>query len=90
MKAIPFLLILVAAIFSFWLGTAREKAKLHGLKVDVIKVEPKCPDSLAPLRDYQIELYNDTVWIFDRNRPVGRYISNWHNQIDTIILKDNE
>jgi len=40
--------------------------------------------------DYQINLHNDTVWIYDGNRFVGSYISNWNNQMDTILLTDNQ
>lgn len=42
------------------------------------------------MRDYQIDLYMDTLWVYDYKRLVGRYTTNWRNQIDTIILKDNQ
>jgi nicotinamide riboside kinase len=41
-------------------------------------------------KDYQLLLHNDTVWIYDGSREVGRYTSTWKNQMDSIILKDNE
>lgn len=45
----------------------------------------------APLlKDYQLELWNDTVWIYEGKRLVGRYTSNWKNQFDSIILNDNQ
>lgn len=47
-------------------------------------------ECIVPLRDYQIDLHMDTVRIFDGQRLVGSYISNWNNQMDTILLKDNE
>lgn len=50
----------------------------------------ECPNVQTYLRDYQIEVYYDTVWIYDADRLVGRYVSNWQNQMDSIILKDNE
>lgn len=40
--------------------------------------------------DYQLDLHMDTVKIYDGDRLVGSYISNWNNQMDSIILKDNE
>jgi hypothetical protein len=40
--------------------------------------------------EYQITLHMDTVWITDNGRPVGAYISNWKNQIDSILLADNQ
>lgn len=45
---------------------------------------------LVVKRDYEIELHGDTVWVFDGMRPVDRYITNWRNQIDSILLKDNQ
>lgn len=41
------------------------------------------------LRDYQIELHMDTVWIYDGDRLVGSYISDWENQMDTFLIEDN-
>jgi len=41
-------------------------------------------------RDYQLELYHNTVWTFDGSKLVGRYITNWYNQINSILLKDNQ
>jgi len=42
------------------------------------------------LRDYQLDLHMDTVRVYDGERLVDTYITNWTNQIDTVILKDNE
>lgn len=42
------------------------------------------------LRDYQIELFMDTVSVYDGRRLVGKYRTNWKNQIDRILLRDNE
>ena len=42
------------------------------------------------LRDYQIELHMDTVWLYDGDRLVGQFInSNPDSKLDSIILKDN-
>lgn len=49
----------------------------------------KTTKKLANPRDYQIELFYDTVWVYDGSRLVGRYTSNWTNQIDIIIINDN-
>ena len=46
------------------------------------------PDN-SMLRDYQIQVHMDTVWIYDRTRLVDKYVSNWRSQIDSVILKDN-
>lgn len=43
------------------------------------------------LRDYQIDLHMDTVWIYDHDRLVGRFTNTtWNSQYDSIIMKDNE
>lgn len=44
----------------------------------------------TPLRDYQIDLYKDTVWVYDEERFVGRYTSDFKGQIDSILLDDNQ
>lgn len=52
----------------------------------------ECDGLACPVngRDYQIEVYNDTVWLYDGQRLVGSYISTWKNQMDTILLNDNQ
>lgn len=40
--------------------------------------------------DYQIELLMDTVWIYDCNKLIARYTSNWKNQMDTFLILDNQ
>lgn len=47
---------------------------------------PKCPAA----KDYEIQLHMDTVWIWDGDRLVGRYITNWQSQMDSIIIDDNQ
>jgi len=42
------------------------------------------------LRDYQLDLYMDTVKVYDGGRLVGSYVSNWNSQMDTIIINDNQ
>jgi len=46
-----------------------------------IKVQQKCS------HDYQIDVYDDSLWLFDGNRIVdsGRY-----SQLEEMIIKDNE
>ncbi len=49
-----------------------------------------CTGHGVAARDYQIDLHFDTVRVYDGNRLVDTYISNWKNQIDTILLNDNQ
>lgn len=42
------------------------------------------------LRDYQIEVHYDTVWIYDENRLVGTFVNTkWDSKLDSIIINDN-
>lgn len=44
------------------------------------------------MKDYQVSLYMDTVWIYDGDRLVDSFIhtdSSWNNQYDSIFMKDN-
>lgn len=50
----------------------------------------ECPNVQHYLRDYQIEVHYDTVWIYDADRLVGKYINTkWDGQIDSILINDN-
>jgi hypothetical protein len=43
-----------------------------------------------PIRDYQIDLHMDTVWLYDGERLVGRFTNTrYDSQLDSLILKDN-
>jgi hypothetical protein len=44
------------------------------------------------MKDYQISIHMDSVWVFDKGRFVGKFIHNdssWNNGYDSIIMKDN-
>ena len=42
-------------------------------------------------KDYQLQLHNDTIWVYDGKRLVAGYVNkDWTSQLDSIILKDNE
>jgi hypothetical protein len=43
-------------------------------------------------RDYQIDIVEDSLLIFDGNRYVGAVVFNWNNPapIDSLIMADNE
>jgi hypothetical protein len=47
-------------------------------------------ECLVLKRDYEISIYMDTLWLWDGPRFVGKYTTNWKNQIDELLLKDNE
>lgn len=43
-------------------------------------------------RDYQIDIYNDTIWLYDRDRFVGKVVVDRKNYspLDTLINFDNQ
>lgn len=49
----------------------------------------ECPNAQHYLRDYQIEIYFDTVWIYDADRLVDKYTTTFTGQMDSVLLKDN-
>jgi hypothetical protein len=68
-------------------GTDYELNEVLMLGCDVVPEDKY--NSRNMMRDYQIELHMDTLWVWDYKRLVGKYITNWKNQIDSILLKDN-
>lgn len=53
------------------------------------KLQWRVDRSPCPTRDYQIEIYDNTVWIFDCTRPVGRYYLG-KALVDSFIMADNQ
>jgi hypothetical protein len=50
----------------------------------------ECPNAQFYMKDYQIRLHMDTVWVYEADRLVGSYINTkWDSQLDSILLKDN-
>lgn len=50
----------------------------------------ECPNADYYSRDYQLELYMDTVWVYDGDKLVDKYTSNWNTHLDSVLLRDNE
>jgi hypothetical protein len=49
----------------------------------------ECPNAQHFMREYQLQLDMDTVTVFDADRIVGRYISRFDSQLDSILIEDN-
>lgn len=49
---------------------------------------PAKPSDVNP-RDYQLKIHNDSVWLYDGEILVDRYVTKWNSKLDSIILKDN-
>jgi uncharacterized lipoprotein YmbA len=46
---------------------------------------------LVPARDYQISIHNDTLWLFEGKRFVGRVVDTlWNSPLNNLILFDNQ
>lgn len=55
----------------------------------------ECPNVQQYMRDYQVELHLDTLWIWDKDRLVGVHVDTIDGgfrhgiAFDTILMKDN-
>jgi|SRR5687767_1363080 len=55
----------------------------------------ECPNAQSVMRDYQIELHMDTLWVYDGDRLVGTHINKSINSyvhgefVDSLIMADN-
>lgn len=79
-----YLLISVIVCAAYFIGVSQQpnKCPFEGAE---------CPNVQSYLQDYQIQVYNDTVTVYDANRIVGKYINTkWDSQLDSIIIGDNE
>jgi hypothetical protein len=50
----------------------------------------ECPNVQKYLQDYQVQVYYDTVWVYDYDRLVGKYVTDWTGKLDSVLLADNE
>lgn len=96
MKPISIIVTIVIAvcliIAAYRFGAAQEKYDQQTKRLDA-RIDSTLGTYFNPTflaRDYQLDLHDDTVRIYDRHRFVGEYTTNWHNQMDSIILADNE
>ena len=44
----------------------------------------------VPFRDYQLEIVEDTIYVYDLNRLVGSFFWEDDSPIGKIIMKDNQ
>jgi len=51
--------------------------------------ETETPVKYAPLRDYQIEVTQDSIYVFDGDRKVGA-VAFGNTPIDSLIMMDNQ
>lgn len=75
--------IVIACIIAFYLAQAKgeNRCPYEGAE---------CPNVHKYLQDYQIQLHMDTVWIYDYDRLVGKFVNEeWDSKLDSIIMKDN-
>ncbi len=53
---------------------------------DIASTKPNKPK----LRDYQLDVYNDTIYMFDGNKRIGMFTYTDSSEIGKIILNDNQ
>ncbi len=39
---------------------------------------------------YRLKIHNDTMYLFDGNREVGKVVTDWKSALDSMILNDNQ
>lgn len=87
-KSIFFLALLFTALLWSCIGYLFGKdAGAHVIKREI---RDTCISEKHGGTDYQIEVYNDTVWVYDGDRLISAYITNWKNQLDSVLIKDNQ
>ena len=88
---LSFIIILCCVCMIFVMGCYDTQSQAHEIKESVCPYDGVgCPNVKELMRDYQIQLHMDTVWVYDGDRLVGSYLSTWENQIDTILINDNQ
>jgi hypothetical protein len=50
----------------------------------------ECPNVQRFMQDYQIQVYYDSVWIYDKERLVGSFETDWTSKFDSVMLNDNQ
>lgn len=40
--------------------------------------------------DYQLNIHNDTIWLYDGGRFVGKVPNYWNSPLDSLITLDNQ
>jgi hypothetical protein len=89
MRLTHYLIALLAVMASFVCGFFAAEKLPDNVKAGANVAD--CPDFEHYMRDYQIQLHMDTVWIYDKDRLVGSFTNTtWNSQYDSIFLKDNE
>lgn len=82
------LLVLIIAILANLPGCYERKEK--SAPVPECRFEgAECPNVEKFRRDYQIEVINDTITVYDVDRIVSRYITRWDSPLDSVIIEDN-
>lgn len=98
MKSLPTIVLIIVAlcliVAAYKFGEVREKSKQHPEPevIGGIPVPGMPPMKISTgYRDYQIDICTDSIAIYDGQRLVSKYATDWKtDKFDSIILKDNE
>lgn len=69
------------------------KATQAALKGNICTPYSQCPaakEAIKRLRDYQLEVYNDSTVIFDSDRHVATLKFDEKQALDSVIMDDNQ
>ena len=96
MKALPFTLgIIIGLILAFGYYSNSKLDKLQLQTNNILNTITTYKDNNIPknipFRDYQIEVVEDTLLVYDLNRLVGKcFYEDYDKGIGEIIMKDNQ
>lgn len=77
----------IIAFFLFCLGMAF----IVKIVIDeVLKPYAKHISPICNLRDYQLDVYNDTIYLYDGEDSIGKFFYEDSSELGKLILKDNQ
>ncbi len=87
------LAILAVAILMFCAGYQTRDLKANEAKLNTCTADHLCPnavEALERLRDYQLDVYQDSTIIFDGDRKVSVLRFDSTQALDSVIMDDNQ
>ena len=83
MKGYHILYLIIVLFFASLMGIS--VSKRYQERGNTYVVDKRMPKKT----DYQIDIHNDTIWLWDGERFVGRCLNTWDTPFGKLIEKDN-
>lgn len=83
--------IIVVAILMFFAGKVHERIQWE--QQDICTPNKQCKNAIAAqahMRDYQLDVYEDSTVIYDRDRKVAVLKADSTQALDNVISEDNQ